>query len=232
VTAKIRLGSGGSVSCRPLELLNSLPAALPTNLDQVFIITFASESILGSHQKARTWVQDVLHFRLRMSERVVRASINATPTGTTRTVIRQFLLPPVSLLHNRTWLSISKDAYSNYWPDSTVRAVADSQLLQDLLESGVEQTTTLLLLAHQAYDHLGWVGWAHMMRNMSAESLFGIAYMYMFPRFIFIYTDLYSGPTKTSNVVEIVLCTAHMDSTISSHSPTHRSNHSQTTFLA
>ena len=38
VTAKIKLGSG-SVSCRPLELLNSLPAALPANLDQVFIIT-------------------------------------------------------------------------------------------------------------------------------------------------------------------------------------------------
>jgi len=32
VTAKITLGSG-SVSCRPLELLNSLPTALPANLD-------------------------------------------------------------------------------------------------------------------------------------------------------------------------------------------------------
>ena len=154
VTAKIKLGSG-SVSCRPLELLNSLPAALPANLDQVFIITVASES---SHQNARTWVQDVLHFKLRMPERVVRASISATSTGTTRTLIYQFLLPPVSLLHNSTQLSISKDTYSNYWPDSTIRAVSDSKLLQDLLESGARQTATLLLLAHQAYDHLGWVG--------------------------------------------------------------------------
>jgi hypothetical protein len=191
VTAKITLGSGGSVSCRPLELFNSLPAALPTNPNQVFIITVASESILGSHQKAQTWVQDVLHFRLRMSERVLRASINATSPGTTRTLIRQFLLPPVSLLHNRTQLSISKDMYSNYWPDSTVRAVSDSKLLQDLLESGAGQTATLVLLAHQAYDHLGWVSWAHLMRNMSDESSFGIAYMYVFPLFMVGYTDLY-----------------------------------------
>ncbi len=133
--------------------------------------------MLGSHQNARTWVQDVLHFRLRMSERVVRASISATSPGTTRTLIYQFLLPPVSLLHNRTQLSISKDAYSNYWPDSTVRAVSDAKLLQDLLESGTRQTATLLLLAHQPYDHLGWIGWAHLMRNMSDESSFGIAYI-------------------------------------------------------
>jgi hypothetical protein len=162
-----------------------------------------------------------------MSERVVRTLISATSPGTTRTLIYQFLLPPVSLLHNRTQLSISKDAYSNYWPDSTVRAVSDAKLLQDLLESGAGQTTTLLLLAHQAYDHLGWIGWAHLMRNMSDESSFGIAYMYVFPLFMVGYTDLYSGPTKMLNVVEIVLYTALMDSTISSHSPMHHSSHSQ-----
>ena len=177
VSVKIKLGSGTTVSCRPLELLNGLPAVLPMNPSQVFIITIASELILGSQQKARTWVHDVLDFRLRMSERVVRTSIHATSQGTTRTLIHQFLLPPMSLLHDRIRLSISKDKYDKYWPDPAVRAVSDSNLLQDLLDSGAGQMATLVLLAHQAYDHLGWIGWARLMRNLSDDSLFGIAYM-------------------------------------------------------
>jgi len=231
VTAKIKLGSGATASCRPLELLNTFPAPLPVNPSQVFVVTIASELTLGSHQKAQTWVQDVLDFRLRMSERVVRTSIEATPPGTTRALIHQFLLPPMSLLHNSDGLSISNDAYDKYWPNSTVRALSDSKRLQELLDSGAGQTSTLLLLAHQAYDHLGWVGWAHLMRNMSDDSSFGIAYMYVFSPFIVEYSDLYSGPTKMLNVVEIVLYMVLTDSTISSHSPMHRCSCSQTIFL-
>jgi len=87
--------------------------------NQVFIVTIASDLILGSHQKVQTWVQDVLGLRLRMSGRVVRTSINATTPGTTRPLIHQFLLPPMSLFHNRNRLSISKDTYARYWPDYT-----------------------------------------------------------------------------------------------------------------
>ena len=232
VTAKIKLGSGGSVSCRPLELLNSRPAPLPILPNQVFVITIASELILSSHQKAQTWVQDVLSFRLRMAERLVRASVNATPPGTTGTLIHHFLLPPISILYNCNQLSIPKDAYCDkYWPDSNVRAVADSKLLHDLLDAGAGQTATLLLLAHQAYDHLGWSGWARLMKNMSDDSSLGIAYMYTFPLFVVQHADLYSVPTKTLNVVEIVLYMALMDSTMSSRSPIRRCSHLHTIFL-
>ena len=177
VTVKIKMATGASVSCRPLELLNYLPPALPSHPNQVFIVTMASESILGSNPKAETWVQDVLDFRLRMSERVVRTSVDSTCPGASQTIIHQFLLPPLSLLYNQSHLSVSKNAYDKYWPDSPVQPVSDSKILQDLLDSGAGKTATLLLLAHQAYDYLGWVGWAHLMENMSKDSLFGIAYM-------------------------------------------------------
>jgi hypothetical protein len=111
VSAKIKLGSGAAVSCRPLELLNSLPALLPMHLNEVFNVTIASDLILGSHQQAQTWVQDVLNFRLRMSERVACTSIDATPP--TYTLIHQFVLPPMLLLHNLNHLSISKDTYAS-----------------------------------------------------------------------------------------------------------------------
>jgi hypothetical protein len=187
VTAKIKVASGGSISCRPLELVNASPPCLPVFPSQVLIITVASEAMVTNTQKSRTWVEDTLDFRLRMSERLVRASISSSFNcrasvfaGASLTLIRQFLLPPMSLLSNLNQLSISKGAYENYWPDETVRAISDSEPLQNLLGSGNTQTATLVLLAHQAYDHLGWAGWARLMRKMSDDSSFGIAYMYVF----------------------------------------------------
>jgi hypothetical protein len=70
-----------------------------------------------------------------------------------------------------------------------------------------------------------------LMKNMSDDSLFGIAYMYMLPIFLVEYADLYSVPTRMLNVVEIVPYTALMESTTSSLSPICRCNHSQTIFL-
>lgn len=187
VTAKIKIASGASMSCRPLELVNSSPAPLPTFSSQVLVITVASEVMTASLQKSRAWVEDILDFRLRMSERLVRATVGASfnctasvVSETSPTLIRQFLLPPMSLLSNLDRLSISKSAYDQFWPDSSVRTVSDLESLQNLLESGNAQAATLVLLGHQAYDHLGWIGWARMMRNMSDGSSFGIAYMYTF----------------------------------------------------
>jgi hypothetical protein len=185
VTAKIKIASGGSASCRPLELVNSSPAPLPTRPDQVLVLTVASEAMATNNQKSRAWVEDILGFRLRMSERLVRASVNASFNcgasvfaGASPTLVRQFLLPPMSVLSRLDRLSVSKATYDKFWPDSSVRTVSDSVQLQNLLDSGNAQAATLVLLAHQAYDHLGWIGWAHLMRKMSADSSFGIAYMY------------------------------------------------------
>jgi hypothetical protein len=136
-------------------------------------------------QKSRTWVQNTLEFRLRMSERLVRASISSSFNrnasvfeGAALTLTRQFLLPPMSLLSNLNQISVSRNAYDKYWPDESARTISDAEALQNLLDSGNALSATLVLLAHQAYDHLGWVGWAHLMRNMSDDSSFGIAYMY------------------------------------------------------
>lgn len=175
------------MSCRPLELVNSSPAPLPTPPVQVFVITVASELMIANRKKSRAWVEDILDFRLRMSERLVRATVGASFhcnasvfPETSSTLVRQFLLPPMSLLSNLDRFSISKSAYDQFWPDSSARTVSDLESLLNFLESGNAQAATLVLLGHQAYDHLGWIGWAHMMRNMSDGSSFGIAYMYTF----------------------------------------------------
>jgi hypothetical protein len=120
VIVKIKMATGALVSCRPLELLNYLPPALLLHPNQVFIVTMASESILDSNPKAETWVQDILNFRLRISEHVVCTSVDSTCPRASQTIIHQFLLPPLLLLYNQNHLSVSKNAYDKYWPDSPV----------------------------------------------------------------------------------------------------------------
>jgi hypothetical protein len=78
VTAKIKIAFGGSASCRPLEFVNSSPALLPTRPVQVLVLTVASEAMATNNQKSRAWVEDILSFRLRMSERLVCTSVNAS----------------------------------------------------------------------------------------------------------------------------------------------------------
>jgi hypothetical protein len=50
VTAKIKVVSGGSISCRPLELVNASPPCLPIFPSQVLIITVASEAMVTNTQ--------------------------------------------------------------------------------------------------------------------------------------------------------------------------------------
>jgi hypothetical protein len=49
-----------------------------------------------------------------------------------------------------------------------------------LNDQGNNQINTLVLLAHQAYNHLGWIQWAGQMSRMSASSTFGIGYVCVF----------------------------------------------------
>jgi hypothetical protein len=53
VTCEDQTQLWSTISCRPLELLNNMPAPLPMHLNEVFIVMIMSNLILGSHQNAQ-----------------------------------------------------------------------------------------------------------------------------------------------------------------------------------
>jgi hypothetical protein len=192
VTAKIKTVQGASFSCRPLELIGSSPCHLPTQPHSIFVFTVTAEAMATKKDKARDHVHGPLTTRLHMSERLVRAAIAAsfdTPTGAAPIPqLRHFLAPPLSLLGSSEFL-VAREEYNAYWPSDTSTPVADYTALQFLLESGHNQADTLVLVAHQAYNYLGWVEWAKKMSKMSGNSSFGIGYMYVHPLYLFSRVD-------------------------------------------
>src|ERR1700734_4292470 len=90
--------------------------------------------------------------------------------GTAPTLISHFLLPLISVLSGTTHFDVPKTLYSRIWPDESICPVRDCTEVQNLLNSGNDQEVTLVLLVHHGYDHIGWIGWAEQMRNMSRNS--------------------------------------------------------------
>ena len=183
ITARIRTISGDTHSCRPLERIDSSPCPLPILPHQVFILTSASEIMSTTNGKMQDYVHGSLSQKLRLSERLVRACISSTFqrtatvfTATDRIQIHQFLLPPVSLLPCVPF-NVHRSCYAKVWPDESTRIIQDCQQLQSILDDGNNQPDTLVLLAHQAYNHFGWIDWAAQMSRMSRNSTFGICYM-------------------------------------------------------
>jgi hypothetical protein len=64
--------------------------------------------------------------------------------------------------------------YNSFWLNQAIRPVNDALSLQQLLDTGNDQTNTLVILAHQGCNMLGWMGWAKQMSCMSEMSSFGI----------------------------------------------------------
>jgi hypothetical protein len=183
VTARIRTISGDAYSCRPLEHIDSSPCPLPIVPHQVFILTSASAIMATTNGKIEGYVHRPLSLKLKLSERLVRACISSSFqrtasvfSVTNRIQIHQFLVPPVSLL-SLVPFDIHRSRYGKVWPDQSSRIIQDCQQLQSILNDGNNQADTLVLLAHQAYNHMGWVQWAGQMSRMSENSSFGIGYV-------------------------------------------------------
>jgi hypothetical protein len=183
ITARINTISGDKYSCRPLELVDSSPFPLPLVPTQVFIITTASEIVATTNGKVEGYVHGPLSLKLKLSERLVRACISSSFCLTASVLpapnhiqIRQFLMPPLSLLPLVAF-DIHRSHYGNVWPDQSTRIIQHCRQLQAILLNGNNQINTLILLAHQAYNHLGWIQWAKQMSGMSPDSSFGIGYV-------------------------------------------------------
>jgi hypothetical protein len=188
ISARIQPFMGGAaVNCRPMERIGSKPYPLPFDPTEVFVLTVAAELMTSQSGKTRKWVEETLDFRLRISERLVRTCISTSfghsasiyPT-TARTLISHFLLPPMSSIAGFTRFNIPKSTYSPLWPDESARPIRDCIPLQNILDSGNGQRDTLIVLGHHCYDHIGWIGWARQMCNMSNNSMFGIGYTFVF----------------------------------------------------
>jgi hypothetical protein len=181
ITTKIETISGEVLSCRPLERIESFPCPLLNEPSQVFILTVASEIMVTPNGKVHAYIHGPLSLYLKLSERLVRACIYSSFRRTASVFpaldsvhIRQFLLAPMSQLAQDRFLP---SHYSNdAWLDQSVRPVCDGHSLQILLDNGNNGTDTLILLAHGAYNHTGWSGWAALMSKMSACSSFGFAF--------------------------------------------------------
>lgn len=186
ISTKIQTIDGDFLSCRPLERTNSSPCLLPTLPEQVFILTVASETMVTRNGKIQVYVDGPLSLNLKISERLVRACIFSSfqrPASIfpalNHVQICQFLLPPMSLLLSQDRFLDDPAAYNASWPDQSIRPVLDSVSLQNLFDGGNNNTDTLVLLAHHAYNHFGWIGWAKQMRNMSPNSSFGMGFVYV-----------------------------------------------------
>jgi hypothetical protein len=181
VSAKIKTISATSVSCRPIQYINATPVSLAIYPAQVLIVSIASASISASTNQTQRHME-ILENRLCWSERLVRMSVstsfqtNASVHSTNAPIqIRQFLLPPIFLL-SESRFTVPKTQYNSFWPNQAIRPVNDALSLQQLLDTGNDQTNTLVVLAHQGCNILGWMGWAKQMSCMSEMSSFGIAY--------------------------------------------------------
>jgi hypothetical protein len=174
---------GPDINCRPMERIGSSPYPIPFDPAEVFVLTVASELVMTRSGKTKKWVEQTLELRLRLSDRLIRTSIMASFShpasifqGTAPTLISHFLLPPISAISGVTRFKVQKNSYGRIWPDESMRPVRDCVEVQNLLDCGNDQKVTLVLLAHRGYDHIGWIGWAEQMRNMSVNSMFGIGY--------------------------------------------------------
>ena len=192
ITTKIETISGEVISCRPLERVESYPCPLLNEPSQVFILTVASEIMVTPNGKVRAYIQGPLPLYLKLSERLIRTCIYSSFQRTASVLpglnsvhIRQFLLAPMSQLQQDRFLPSSYS--NNAWLDQSVRPVCDGHSLQILLDNGNNGMDTLILLAHGAYNHTGWKGWATLMCKMSACSSLGVAFACAILFFLFIY---------------------------------------------
>jgi hypothetical protein len=126
------VASGGSASCRPLELVNSSPAPLSVHLVQVLVLTVASKAMATNNQKSRAWVEDILGVRLRMSNdlyghlptilstAVLESSLELVPPSCANFFCRQCLCYPASI----SSLSLRPCMTNKYWPDLYILILA------------------------------------------------------------------------------------------------------------
>ena len=105
ITARLFTTSGDIISCRPLERIHSSPFPLPILPAQVFILMVASETMATTNGKIAAYINGPLPFKLKISERLVRACIYSSFQhtasvflGHNQVNIHQFLLAPISLL--------------------------------------------------------------------------------------------------------------------------------------
>jgi hypothetical protein len=148
---------------------------------QVFILTVPSETMATKDGKTAKYMLGALDFKLRMTERLVRQCISTSFDGrfaslhaaAGETLIRPFLLAPMSLLVGPVPFVADISDYNAHWPAKTV---GDSSTLQALLDAGNDQQDTLVVLAHHAYSHTDWIGWSQQMKSMTLDSSFGVAY--------------------------------------------------------
>jgi len=180
VTAKIKSVDGKFISCRPLELVGSKPAALFHIPQQILVITLPAAAIQYRPNKAQKYLPG-LEYKLQMSERLIRCTIQThhdvivsarNPLAPVQ--IRHFLLPPHNSSLNIQVPNVHRDQYAKAWPSSV--NVSDGKDLFKLFNNGNNGVDTLVLLAHSAYQNTGITQWAHEMRHFSNGSSFGIAY--------------------------------------------------------